>query len=128
MKNEDEISSLYIPSNIRKRFEYVDGIGKPELGIIVTSTAIGLAVGIFLYLVQRQLIILLFPPAVGFLFSYVFARKDRYNQSTLDKIRLLRKFQSEQKRFYYKYRSIYEKDVKNGKAKSKRLTEPENVE
>lgn len=126
MKSEDEISSLYIPSNIRKRFEYVDGIGKHELGMIAISTAIGLVVGILIFVVQRQLFGLLIPPAAGFLFSYVFARKDRYNQSTIDKIRLLKKFQGGQKRYYYKWRNIYEKDVKNGKEKAKRRSGSED--
>ena len=126
MISEDENSNLYIPSNIRKRYELVDGIGTPEVRTIAVTATIGLVIGIILYILQRQMFMLLLPPAMGFLFSYVFARKDRYNQSTLDKLQLLKKFQNEQKRYYYKYRSIYEKDVKNGK--TKRRTEPENIE
>ena len=126
MISEDENSNLYIPSNIRKRYELVDGIGTPEVRTIAVTATIGLVIGIILYILQHQMFMLLLPPAMGFLFSYVFARKDRYNQSTLDKLQLLKKFQNEQKRYYYKYRSIYEKDVKNGK--TKRRTEPENIE
>lgn len=117
MQYEDDGGDLYIPSNIRKRHEIVDGIGTPEVKIIVTSSIIGLVIGIFIYIFQHQMFTLLLPPAMGFLFSYVFARKDRYNQSTMDKLQLLKKFQNEQKRYCYKYRSIYEKDVRNGKTK-----------
>ena len=64
MQYEDDGGDLYIPSNIRKRHEIVDGIGTPEVKIIVTSSIIGLVIGIFIYIFQHQMFTLLLPPAM----------------------------------------------------------------
>lgn len=100
---------LYIPVNIKKRKEIIEGIGKKEIRQIVITTLIGIFIGAILFFLKNNnpayLIMTAFIFGSG---SYVFLKKDPTNRNTIDKLKLYINFTKSQKRFHYKYKNIYE--------------------
>lgn len=127
MENEygDEIEdiSLYIPENVRRRYEIVEGFGKPEALITAIAFAISLAVGIILFFVYNKNIFpLIMTPICLTGFTIIMIRKDKTNRSTIDLLIEDYKFVNGQKKFAYKYHNIYEK---GGEIHAKRENRPE---
>lgn len=108
---EDKKVNLYIPANIRKRKEIIDGIALSELLRIGIGSGIGLFIGILAYIKYQNFIVLLLPGVLCGIFVFTFVRKDISGRSTLDRIKEFISFLKSQKKFYYKYSNIYEKDV-----------------
>lgn len=106
------LSNLYVPINVRRRKEYVDGFGKPELIITCIWGLIGGAVGLFLFLLNQNdpiylvVSLIIFPAA-----TFMFVKKDKTNRSTVDHLKAYYLFSRSKKRFDYKYHNIYEKEV-----------------
>lgn len=115
-KNTDK---LYIPSNIRKRKEYIDGIGNKEIFQIIVGLVLGLAIGLILFLQYKNFIVLFVPGVVLGTLVFFFVRKDSTGRNTIDRIMNWYDYLKEQKRYYYKYTNIYEKDVNNNGRKEK---------
>lgn len=101
---------LYIPVNIKKRKEILEGIGKKEIVEIVISTLVGIFIGIILFFIKNNnpmyLILSAFIFGSG---AFVFLKKDNTNRNTIDKLKLYFEFVNSQKRYNYKYKNIYEK-------------------
>lgn len=116
---EEKKTSLYIPFNIRKRKEYVDGFGKPELIQTCVGTAIGLGISIILCIfVLPNIITLVFPTIMIGAMTAMLVRKNSFNRSSIDAIKNVYNFKKGQKRYFYKYTNIYESEVTtNGKKK-----------
>lgn len=110
---ESEKSNLYIPVNIRRRKEYTDGFGKEELIVTITWGLIGIAVGIFLYLIMHELLTIIISVVVFSGGAFVFNRKDKTNRSSIDHIKASIDFAKSTKRYDYKYNNIYEKEGVN---------------
>lgn len=120
MKNEqDTYNSLYIPANIRKRKEYIDGIGNSEVVQILIGCGVGILIGIFLYAKYRNFLVLFFPGLFVGAIVLSFVRKDTTGRSTVDRIMNSINFSKEQKKFYYRYTNIYEKEVDKHARKDK---------
>lgn len=108
-----EEHKLYIPVKIKKRKEIVDGIGKEEIKQIVILIGIGALLGYIGHLIKGYDLVALIYPTVGCgSFGFLFFRKNQWNQNSIDILRNKLKFMREQKKYRYKYCSIYEKDVK----------------
>lgn len=101
---------LYIPVNVRRRKEIVDGIGKEELVKIGILTGIGFVIGIMLFLIYNYnfTFVVITPTTLG-AGGVMFLKKDFTNRSTIDKLKDLYIFSKSQKRYDYEYINIYEK-------------------
>lgn len=105
---EEKKEQLYIPLNVRKRKELFAGYGQQELIITVVMAIIGFVVGSMIYAFNGKIEYLLITPIViGFL-TVVTIVKDQTNTSLLDSLIRLYQFSKSQKKFYYKYKNIYE--------------------
>jgi hypothetical protein len=96
-------SKLYIPVNVRRRNEFVDGFGAPELRITILWGIIGVLLGLFFFfkfdsLFIAVLITFLIPAA-----TFVFVRKDATFRSTVDYLKDDYKYFISQKNYDYKY-------------------------
>lgn len=109
------MGNVYVPVNIRKRQEYVDGIGKEEVAYTSVAGGIGLVIGIGLYILVKQFLVIIFTPIVIGVLTLAIVRKNKMNQSFIDMARYYLEFSKSQKRFYYAYNNPYEKKVKNEK-------------
>ena len=109
---EKERDRLFIPVNVRKRKEYVDGFGKDELIKSLIATAFGVVLGIVLFLRNNyQPLYIALVPVVVFAISVIFLRKDKTNTNALDSICEMYEFSKSQKKYEYEYVNIYEKEV-----------------
>lgn len=104
-------NSLYIPINIRRRKEIVDGFGRKEATKTVIATLIGLFVGIVVYFIQNgNVMMLILPPILFLMGAIVIFRKDSFNSNLVDKFKLQINFFRSQKCYYYNYVNIYERE------------------
>lgn len=102
--------TLYIPVNVRRRKELVDGFGKKECIQTVITVGIGIVLGFLFYSTTKELMYQILTPIILGMGAVTFLRKDAANQSLIDKIVALIEFLKEQKRYYYQYHNIYEGD------------------
>lgn len=94
---------LYIPSNVKTRFEFIRGFGIHEL--IITSIVVGFLIGIALiiYSITNQLIVPVLIVLLGTAAMIIITAKDSNNLSVLDMIKNMLEFASMQKKYEYKY-------------------------
>lgn len=107
----DNKKKLYIPVPIVRRKEKIKGVGSKEITQIIIAIIVGIIIGIILFFLNNNnplfLIMTIFASGSA---AFIFLRKDATNRSTIDKVKLYIDFIKSQKRFYYKYVNIYEKD------------------
>ena len=94
---------LYIPSNVKTRFEFIRGFGVHEL--IVTTIVVAFLIGIALiiYSITNELIIPVLIVLLGGATMVIITTKDTNNLSVLDMIKNMLEFASMQKIYEYKY-------------------------
>lgn len=94
---------LYIPSNVKTRFEFIRGFGIHEL--IITSIVVVFLIGIALiiYSITNQLIVPVLIVLLGTAAMIIITAKDSNNLSVLDMIKNMLEFASMQKKYEYKY-------------------------
>lgn len=107
---EKKIDRLYIPANVRKRKEIVAGFGGKELILTIIMAGLGLVLGIVIYMWNEKIEFVVTMPIVMGVIAIIFLIKDQTNTSLLDSIIRLILFIRSQKRYYYKYYNIYEKE------------------
>lgn len=113
MSSEKE-TDLYIPVNIRKRKEYFDGFGRTEMIQTIIGIAVGAVVGILIFLLKTHNIIVIVATIIGFGgATFMLVKKDHTNRSTIDGLKSMIDFNRSQKRYYYKYTNIYERELNN---------------
>lgn len=103
MEDKDINTKLYIPSNVKTRFEFIRGFGINEL--IVTSIVVAFLIGIALiiYSIANELIVPVLIVLLGGAAMVIITAKDTNNLSVLDMIKNMLEFASMQKIYEYKY-------------------------
>ena len=101
---EISTNTLYIPANIKTRFEFFNGFGFSELCItaIVTVLCITIVAILGLETYKSILFILISATATG-----MTIKKSEINQSITDIIKLYFRFLSTQQKYGYVYKSKY---------------------
>ena len=103
MQQEENYRTLYVPMNIKTRFEFVDGFGFSEL---FTTLIISAIVGIFVFIMNMfsdnpynaVLIVSVAAVAIG-----MAVRKNDINLSITDMIKLFWNFYHTQQKYFYSY-------------------------
>lgn len=103
MEDKNINTKLYIPSNVKTRFEFIRGFGINEL--IVTSIIVAFLIGIALviYSITNELIVPVLIVLLGGAAMVIITAKDTNNLSVLDMIKNMLEFASMQKVYEYKY-------------------------
>lgn len=120
---------LYIPVNIRRQKEIVDGIGKNEILQIFMLTVIGGVIGFVFYVSTTEILFFVMPPIILGTIAVVIYRRDGTNQSLVDHIRSWLNYMNSQKFYCYQYYNIYQSEVeirKNHEKKSKEAGDKTN--
>ncbi|MEG0962412.1 MAG: hypothetical protein RSF88_06100 [Lachnospiraceae bacterium] len=113
-KMEENKNKLPIPVNAPDRNDYVQGFGNKEL--TVTAGVALLAIIYFICMMVRSTdnIFKVFFMALGsILFTVALIVRDRYNETIIDKIRVIIQYQMVQKKYKYNYRNLYETEVED---------------
>lgn len=98
---------LYIPIKTLDSEDYVTGLGKLELAIILFATGIALLIGIILAFLINSLIGI----STGvFIVTTVFVvvRRDNNNESMIRKLQIVRRYNRSQKSYSYSYDSDFD--------------------
>jgi len=103
MQQEENYRTLYVPMNIKTRFEFVDGFGFVEL---FTTLIVSAIIGIFVFIMNMfsdnpynaVLIVSVAAVAIG-----MAVRKNDINLSIADMIKLFWNFYHTQQKYYYFY-------------------------
>lgn len=105
---------LYIPVNVPDADDYISGIGKIELTIIMSVLAIGLLITVPLGFLTGNTIIC---SAICFFIVFItilIVKRDTHNENIIKKIRVVFKYLKTEKKYIYSYVNIYEKEETDG--------------
>lgn len=98
---------LYIPIKTLDSEDYVTGLGKLELAIILFATGIALLIGIIIAFLINSLVGI----STGiFIIATVFVvvRRDNNNESMIRKMKIIRRYNRTQKSYSYSYDSNFD--------------------
>ena len=103
MEDKNINTKLYIPSNVKTRFEFIRGYGIHEL--IVTTVVVAFLIGIALiiYSFTNALLVPVLIVLLGTAAMIIITAKDNNNLSVLDMIKNMLEFAGMQKIYEYKY-------------------------
>ena len=102
--NEDKISTkLYIPTNVKTRFEFIRGFGIHELITTSIVVVILLCVAFIIHFITHNLIISVLLVLIGTSTMIIVSAKDTNNLSVLDMLKYMLEFANMQKIYDYKY-------------------------
>lgn len=102
--NDEKISTkLYIPSNVKTRFEFIKGFGFKELTTTSIVVAFLLLIAFIVHSITNNLIIAVLIVLIGTSAMIIISAKDTNNLSVLDMINNMLEFVNMQKLYEYKY-------------------------
>ncbi len=102
--NEDKINTkLYIPSNVKTRFEFIRGFGFKELTTTAFVVAFLLVIAFIIYSFTNSLIIPVLLVLIGTSTMIIISAKDTTNLSVLNMLKNILEFANMQKKYEYKY-------------------------
>lgn len=107
---DEKKEQLYIPLNVRKRKELFAGFGSTELCVTAIIVVVGFVLGIVFYLIKGEIFYLIGIPLILGIITIVCVIKDQTNTSFVDSVKELLQFLKSQKRYYFSYKNIYEKE------------------
>ena len=100
-------TGLYIPANIRPRFEFFDGYGAPELAATVAAAFLSGFVAFIIHAFTNGMILPVLCVLVTITASVTAQVKDASNQSVIDQVKYVLRFLREQKVYSYYYSFEY---------------------
>lgn len=120
MPEKKSDGELIIPENVSDRDDYIRGIGKKEAALIAASFVLSMIVVMVLLSVTHDITSALFAALIIISFSIVVVMRDNTNESFIDKVRYLIRYQKMQKKYHYRYYDIfsaYKEDEENADAR-----------
>ncbi len=102
--NDDKINTkLYIPTNVKTRFEFIRGFGIHELITTSIVVVILLFIAFIMYSFSKNLIFSVLLVLIGTSTMIIISAKDTNNLSVLNMLKYMLEFTNMQKRYEYKY-------------------------
>lgn len=108
MHMEKRKKELYIPINSPDTEDFISGIGKVELTIIMIVTFLSIAVGVIYSIITTNTLGAVALVVTITMSTIVIVRRDQYNENLIRKFEIVIEFIKSQKKFNYKYVNIYE--------------------
>lgn len=106
---------LYIPINVPEREDFVAGFGAKELSISGIALMIAVVIAVALFTVTQSAFYAVGAGSIVVVTVIVLIRRDRFDESIIDKIRFVMIYMKAQKKFVYVYHNIYEGQIENEK-------------
>ncbi|MBO5093171.1 MAG: hypothetical protein J6C33_02305 [Lachnospiraceae bacterium] len=103
-----EQKELYFPVNVIDRNDYITGFGPKELLTTIISFGVSVAVIICLYFGTGNVFLSLFTGIMILAVTIMLIRRDKFDESVIDKVRYIVEHYQSQKKFVYDYYNIYE--------------------
>ena len=100
---EDRKKDLYIPLPVTDSKDYITGFGQRELGYLIVTLVAALIVAGIVEVVFGSIGV---TALVGFSFigcGVMIVRKDQWDESMIDKLKLILEYQKIQKKYEYQY-------------------------
>jgi len=110
-----ENQGLYIPANIRPRFEFFDGYGVPELAATVIAALVSGFIAFIIRAFSDGMILPVLCVLVTVAVSVTAQVKDASNQSVIDQIKYVLRFLKGQKVYPYYYYNDYQYKLRKGR-------------
>lgn len=103
MEDKNINTKLYIPSNVKTRFEFIRGFGIKELILTSIVVAFLIVIAFIINFITKDSIVLVLIVLLGTATMIIITAKDTNNLSVLDMIKNMIEFASMQKVYKYKY-------------------------
>lgn len=103
----DEKEKLPIPVNIPEQRDLLPGIGGKELGIIGIAAAIDIGLILFINGISGSIVTAILVGAALITTVIMAIKRDRFNESIIDKILIIYRFSGVQKKFMYEFYDMY---------------------
>ena len=110
-----ENTGLYIPANIRPRFEFFDGYGVQELAATVIAALVSGFIAFLIHALTGGMIMPVLCVLVTVAASVTAQVKDASNQSAIDLIKNVLRFLKEQKVYPYYYDNVLPYKARKGR-------------
>lgn len=108
----DVKKELYLPVNIpaSRAFDYFAGYGAKELGITFVSFVVAMIMAVIVYQGTEQILYsaLLGIGLVGM--TVLIIKRDKFDESLITQLQIVRKYHKAQKRYEYFYFDIYKNE------------------
>lgn len=103
MEDKNINTKLYIPSNVKTRFEFIRGFGIKELILTSIVVAFLIVIAFIINFITKDSIVPVLIVLLGTATMIIITAKDINNLSVLDMIKNMIEFASMQKIYKYKY-------------------------
>lgn len=95
---------LYVPANITIRSEFFKGFGNREMAITGIAAAIGLVIGIIIFMTGGNIVASVFTLFIIVGACITLVTKYDNNLSMVDHLLIIMRYANSQQKFYYKHR------------------------
>ena len=103
MEDKNINTKLYIPTNVKTRFEFIKGYGIRELAITGIVAVFLIIIAYIIYSFTKDLMIPILLVLLGVSAMVILTAKDNNNLSVVDMIKNMLEFAGTQKTYTYKY-------------------------
>ena len=104
----DEKDKLPIPVNVPEQKDLLPGIGGKELGIIGIAGVIDIGLILVINGVSGSLVTAILIGTILIALVVMAIKRDRYNESVIDKFFIMYRFSETQKKYMYEFYDMYE--------------------
>lgn len=108
MEDKKNDEKLYMPVNVPDSEDYVAGIGKKELAIIGICLAVAVVMAIIIYTASGDEVVALAAAGIFIALVILCVRRDPYQESLIDKLKIVIAYYRAQKQYVYSYFNVYE--------------------
>ena len=103
-----EQKELYFPVNVIDRNDFISGFGGKEMIITLIALATAVATIVICFLSTGNMFLSIFAGIVIIAVTIFLIRRDKYDESVIDKVRYIIRYARSQKKFVYDYYNIHE--------------------
>jgi hypothetical protein len=103
-KTESKTITLYVPTNIKTHFEFVDGVSMKEALVIIAVTGVTIALCMVYDAIYHDVFREIFVIGIVFFTTFFAVKKNEINKSIIDMLRLYFIFSSTQQKYKYEYK------------------------
>lgn len=112
----EEREKLPIPVNVVEQEDFISGFGNKEILITALVFVIGVILGGIIFVGTGNMIIAIGLASVLLAATILIIKRDRFDESMIDKVRFVRIYINAQKQYMYSYYNIYEGRIEDGNA------------
>ena len=98
---------LYIPLNVVESQDVISGIAGKEIGYIGGALMAGVILAVLIFSFSGSMVLAVLIGGTIVALTVMLVRRDKFNESMLDKFRFIKIYLKAQKKYEYQYHNIY---------------------